>query len=260
MVYRYLTIIWQVNKIKIMITKHQWVGFGLAILTPLIYIFTIHPATKAYSFPLVIVALIITLSSYLFRRQNTTLLMYATTIFILLLVGTTGWYFSPFFNWIYLLAIALAFLFDPNVSSLFVIVLLALFLPNVGSIDTILDMLVLLSLVAIIPLTYFLRNEYLRLRENEKKILVLEQEKNKYKDVLEQVLANKVTKFAVELREPINDIKQIAYFNQQAKNVKEVAKNQSKIIKLSEEALNQLKGFEEKTTGKKLVKTPKEKS
>lgn len=240
-----------------MITKHQWVGFGLAILTPVIYIFTIHSSTRQYSFPLVVFFLILSISAYLFRRHNVTLLTYTVTIFVLLLVGTTGWYFSPFFNWIYLLAIALAFLFDPNVSSLFIIVLLALFLPNVGSIDTILDMLLLLSLVAIIPLTYFLRNEYLRLRENEKKILVLEQEKAHFKDALEEVLANKVTKFAVDMREPVNDIKQLAYFDKTAKTAKDFEASRKKIIDLSEKALELLKSFEEKTTGKKLVKTPK---
>ncbi len=239
-----------------MITKHQWVGFGLAIITPVIYIFTIHSATKQFSFPLVIFFLILSISAYLFRRNNIILLTYTVTVFILLLVGTTGWYFSPFFNWIYLLAIALAFLFHPNVSTLFIIVLLALFLPNVGSIDTVLDMLLLMSLAAIIPLTYFLRNEYLRLKENEKKILVLEQEKAHFKDTLEEVLANKVTKFAVDLREPVNDIKQLAYFNKNTKTAKDIESSRKKIIDLAEKALDLLKTFEEKTTGKKLVKTP----
>ncbi len=167
----------------------------------------------------------------------------------------TGWYFSPFFNWLYLLAIAMSFLYDPEISAIFVLVLVGLFLPNIGAIDIMLDMLFIASLVFIIPLTYFLRREYLKLKENEKKILILEKEREHYKDKVEEVLANKMIRFAVELREPINDIKQIAYFMEETGHL-DKAKNE-KIIKLAERSINELRQFEETTTGKKNVKTPK---
>lgn len=237
--------------------KHRnWTGYIIALVTPFIYIATIHPATRGYGFPFALALLALTLTSYLFRKQTYQVLIYSACFFVLTLIGVTGWYFSPFFNWIYLLAIAMSFLFTPIVSILFILVLVALFLPNVGSIDILLDVLVLTSLLLIIPLSYFLRRYYLKLKENEKKILILEAERKNFESTVEEVLANKVTKFAVELREPINDMRQLAYVGKTAKKKSDLEKSMDKIIKLSERALNDLKVFEEGSTGKKLLKTP----
>ena len=238
-----------------MVTKHRLVGLSIAILAPFVYILTIHPLTKVYSFWMVIFFFALSFSTYLFRRNNLNYFVVSVSLFVLFLVGMTGWYFSPFFNWLYLLAIAMSFLYDPEISAIFVLVLVGLFLPNIGAIDVMLDMLFIASLVFIIPLTYFLRREYLKLKENEKKILILEKERAHYKDKVEEVLSNKMIRFAVELREPINDIKQIAYFMEENGHL-DKEKN-AKIIKLAERSINELKKFEEDTTGKKNVKTPK---
>lgn len=231
-------------------------GFGIILVSYLIYIFTIYSPTKAHSLDLSFFVLIFILGSLLFKRKNTILMTYLVISFVMILVGATGWYFSPFFSWVYIVAIALGFLFDPIISTFFVGGFALILSPNIGSIDFTLDILTLISLLSIIPLTSILRHEYLKLKENEKKILIMENEHERYKSALEQVLANKVSKIAVDVREPINDIRQLAYIAKGDPKKRQV-KDDEKIIELTDRTINLLKKFEEEATGKRLKKTPK---
>lgn len=237
--------------------KQMVVGGGLLFLTLFVYFFTVHPATKIYSLHLLIFSLLLFLSIFLFRRERRIWLIYAGVSFALLVVGISGWFFSPFFSWLYILAIAISFLFNQTISTLFVGLLIALFLPNMGSIDLVLDILTLLSLFFIIPLTYFLRLEYLRLKESEKGILILKEENKKFKTTLSEILANRVTQFAVLLRESLNDIKQIAHYKKKTSPREHKDDSDDKIVTLSEKGLQILKKFEEQVTGIKMLKTKK---
>jgi negative regulator of genetic competence, sporulation and motility len=96
----------------------------------------------------------------------------------------------------------------------------------------------------------------LKLRENEKQILILHEENKKYQSNLEEVLANRVTKMAVDLREPINDTKQLAHYGYSHERTKSAKENYGKIILMADKALQQLKVFEQTVTGKKLMKNP----
>ncbi|MDA1317235.1 MAG: hypothetical protein O3B87_04385 [bacterium] len=93
------------------------------------------------------------------------------TAAILLVVAATGWFFSPFFFALYLLALLLAFEFESAASIGFIGVLAVLFSLNVGKVDIAYDFLVILSLVSFIPLTFYLRKEFLKLKETEKRDL-----------------------------------------------------------------------------------------
>jgi len=233
--------------------KNNLEGSGVIFLTLGLYIFSVLPQTKAYSFHLLLIAFVVLISLMLFKKRQQPLFIYTLMMVLLLSVGVTGWFFSPLFYWLYLAAIALSFLFTPLISSLFVATLVVVFIPNVGSIDATWDVLTLISLLLVIPLTYFLREEYLHLKENEKKILILEREKARYGSRADEVLANKVTAIAAELREKINDVKQMAFVAE--KKAEMAGKvNFVKMAAVSQEALETLKKFEEKTTGKKLVK------
>jgi len=232
-------------------------GVGLVFFTLFIYFFTLHPATKIYSLHLLILSLLLFLSIFLFKRQRRIWLIYSGMSFVLLLVGISGWFFSPFFSWLYILAIVISFLFNQTIATLFVGVLIAIFLPNVGSVDFILDILTLFSLFFMIPLTYFLRLEYLRLKESEKGILILKQENQKFKSILNEVLSNRITKFAVQLRESLNDVRQLSHYRKQTVERGRVKSGDDKIIILCEKGLQLLKKFEEEVTGVKLLKTPK---
>lgn len=182
--------------------------------------------------------------------------VYLFITLILFLVGATGWFFSPFFFTLYLLGITLALMYSPAVSISFIVTLVALFSFNVGEVDLAYDFLIILSLLLTIPVGLFLRKEYLKLKESSKEILVLQHEKQQYKDEIEEVLANTMNNFAVNLRQPLNDIKQLAFRLEKVRNKSEEEKDRTRIIASSEDALRMLKDFEEETTGKKLLSTP----
>lgn len=136
--------------------------------------------------------------------------------------------------------------------------LVGLFAPNIGSIDIVLDLITITSLFSIVPITFFLQKEYLRLRQQEKKVLILEEESQDLRNKVDEVLHNRVIKFAVNLRQPVNDMKQMAIFAQTDTKDK-VATALKKIEKLGDESLGIIEDFEVSVTGKKLVHTSSEK-
>lgn len=238
----------------------------VSILTIGIFLVTITPQTRGYinsMFVLYIVVASVGLLYYPVIRKHVSservLSLYGLVIFVCLIlwVGVTGWFFSPFFYLLYLVAIVLAFMYSPFVTFSFTITLLGLFAPNIGSIDTTIDIITMLSLFSVVPLTYFLQKEYLRLKENEKKVLILDDEKRVLKNKVDEVLLNKVIKFSAQLREPVNDMRQLALVAQRHKDPSKISKAFHQIIKLGEESLNKIEEFEEKVTGKNLVHTKK---
>lgn len=189
------------------------------------------------------------------------LFVYLLTASVLFLVASTGWFFSPFFFVLYLLAVFMAFIFSPAVLISFVLLLVILFSFNIGEVDLSYDFLVVLSLLVTIPLSLYLRKEYLHLKETEKKILVLRKEKEEnYQDIIQEILANKVNSFSADIRQPINDTKQLAFYIREHHSSKELSESLDKIIFSSEEALKILSLFEAGTTGKKILSTPKKES
>jgi hypothetical protein len=193
-------------------------------------------------------------------RNKTVLSTYMLIIFVAMLfwVGVTGWFFSPFFYLLYLLAIVLSFILSPFATLLFVITLVGLFSPNIGSIDITLDFITIMSLFSIVPITYFLQKEYLYLRQQEKKVLILEEETQDLRNKVDEVLRNRVIKFAVNVRQPVNDMKQMAIFAQ-SEGKEKVHTALQKIAKLGDESLGLIEDFEVSVTGKKLVHTSNEK-
>lgn len=232
------------------------------ILTIVIYALTKLPVVSIFKLQLLLIVLIaLPLYGFYLKSKgqalsSSHLFIYLTVTFILCLVGATGWFFSPFFFTLYLMAIMLSFIYSIPVAVGFVLTLVGLFSFNIGDVDLAYDYLVVLSLLTTIPLSMYLRKEYIRLKETEKEILVLEQEKKDYQSKVEEVLANIVNNFAVNLRQPINDIKQLGYYLEHQKSQKGAEKYRSRIISSSEEAIKMLNEFEEKATGKKLLSTP----
>lgn len=235
----------------------------VVVLTLLVFLLTTLPLTRPMANSLFMLYIAITFLGTLYypvaRRSITnkrTLSVYVLIIFVAVLfwVGVTGWFFSPFFYMLYLLAIILSFVLSPFATFLFVLTLIGLFSPNIGSIDVVLDFITVASLFFIVPVTYFLQKEYLYLREQEKKVLILEDEKQKLRNMVDEVLKNKVTRFAVNLKQPVNDIKQMAIFAQNESR-DAMATTLRKIVHLGEETLASLEDFEEYVTGKKLIHT-----
>lgn len=231
-------------------------------ITIVIYLLTRLPGISLFKLQLTIISLFALVAyGYFLKRQGKPRIadntfIYLIVVFVLFLVASSGWFFSPFFFVLYLLAIFLAFIFSANVSIVFVGVLVALFSFNIGEVNLAYDSMIVLSILTTVPLSLYLRKEYLKLKENEKEILVLQKQKDNFKDKIEEVLANTVNSFSVNLRQPINDIKQLAYRMKEVEEKKELEQNRERIVASSEEALRLLKEFEESTTGKRLLTNP----
>jgi hypothetical protein len=244
------------------ITDLQKQTLTIAGLTIGVFVLTNNPLTKLFRLQLTLVSLLALLFyTYLFKRRGETMRKASTfllllTTFILFLIASTGWFFSPFFFSLYLLAILLAFVWSPLVSFGFIATLVGLFSLNIGDVDLVYDFLVVISLLTVIPLGSYLRREYLHLEEEKKKILVLEQEREQYLSKIDELLANRMHEFVAWLREPVNNIRQLAHRLEKYECGKHVDRYRKRIIAESERALGELEDFEKATTGKELLSTP----
>lgn len=232
--------------------------FAVVFLVILVYSFTTNPLSAGFrlQFALICITAFIVINA-LSKRKNSSItetkrFIFLTLLTVLSVVAATGWFFSPFFFSLYLLTILLSFTFSTGASVAFVLTLIVLFSFNIGEVDLAYDYLVILSLLTTVPLSVYLRKEYMRLQESKKEILVLEKEKKNFENQVDAVLANRINSFAINLRQPINDIKQITYMIQQETTEQKRKKDWTRILSASEEALHMIKLFEEETTGKKL--------
>lgn len=234
----------------------------MPVITLLVYFLSKNPFTSSLRLQFALLSLIALLVySYFLKKRGTpyiedTKFRYLLTIVVLFLVASTGWFFSPFFFVLYLWAVFLAFLFSPKASMSFVITLVILFSFNIGDVDRAYDFMVVLSLLTTIPLSLFLRKEYIKLKESQKEILVLQKQKENFNSTVEEVLANKISSMAVALKQPINDIKQLTFRMEDEKVKQKLELDRERILASSEEALRVIKEFEEQSTGKKLMVNP----
>lgn len=239
-------------------------AFSIAVITICIYALTVLPATRAFVSSFFLGYIFVATAGIMYwpfarhSLDNETLRRsYFLTVFIALLlwIGVTGWFVSPFFYFLYLMAIVLGFMYSSFTTFLFVLVLVGFFLPNVGSIDFAVDVITLISLSSVVPLTYFLQKEYLHLKQAENKILILEDHKKVVRNRVDEVLANKVSRFAVDLRQPVNDIRQVALHTMKTKKPEKALDALHKIAVLGRESLDQIEKFEEHVTGRHLLHT-----
>lgn len=235
----------------------------VVFLTLAIFIFTRYSFTSVFQLQAGFLCFFATvIYGYYIKKMDmaigsNAIFVYFVIATVLFLVGSTGWFLSPFFFSLYFLGMYLAFVFSTPASLAFFFTLVGIFSFHIGDVDVTYDFLVVLSLLGTVPLTIFVRREYMRLKQAEKEILILEKDKEHYKDKIEEVLANKITNFAVNLRQPINDVKQLAFRLESQRTKASKDTYEKRIITASEQALTLLKGFEEDVTGKRLLTTPK---
>lgn len=226
-----------------------------------VFIFTRNEITGVFKLQITLLLLIsLCIYGYLLKKRAEVAtqklrFIYLLLLTVLFLVGSTGWFFSPFFFILYLTTLLLAFVVSMPASLSFVLMLVLLFSFNIGEVDLAYDFLVVLSLLTTIPLSIYLRKEYLQMKQAKKEILVLKEEEKRKENIVDEVLTNKMHHFATVLRESINDAKTMAYHMKDLSSKKDIEEHRKDIIATTEKALGQVKEFEEATTGNKLMKT-----
>lgn len=130
--------------------------------TIIVYAFTRLPITLPYAFPVTILLFIIIILVVLYLKRKKSLqknkkrLLYSLFIATLLLIGSTGWFFSPFFLLLYPTAILLSIWFSAKDTYAFAATIAGLFLVGIGEVDVIYDILAILSFLSVIPLVRYL--------------------------------------------------------------------------------------------------------
>lgn len=179
------------------------------VLPIIVYVLTSLPKANLLT-PFLAIGLLVLLLVYRFTPRVPRALRTATWILLVLsLVGSTGWFYSPFFFGLYLAAIALGFVYTAGVAIAFTIALIILFAFSVGEVNVAYDFLTLLSLLTVIPLTLGLRRSFLLVQQERKGILILEGERHSEGvTTLDTILQNRINRIGILLRQPITYIKQ----------------------------------------------------
>lgn len=185
------------------------------------------------------------------------------TLLVLALVGSSGWFFSPFFFALYLLAIGLGFLYTPVTAVAFTLALLALFVGSIGEVNPTADFLTLLSLLSVIPITIVLRRSFLLVQQEKRGILILEEEGGPSGVTsLDAILTNTVNRVGILLRQPLTYLKQgLALLEEGKLTSRELPEVVSRMRRSTDELFTLVKEFESGTTknlllGRQGEKTP----
>lgn len=221
-----------------------------------VFIFTSLPFVNRVT-PIVALGLLTFIISARFipKQLPRPLLIGSWVAFVLTLVGSSGWFFSPFFFTLYLAAIALGFIYTPLVAVGFTLGLIIIFASSIGEVSPTADFLTLLSLLSVIPITIVLRKTFLLVQQERKGILILEpDEKNTSLTALDSVLTNQVNKIAIVLRQPITYIRQgLALIKADALTDEEYPQVVTRMSSAADEVFTLIKEFETDTTKNKLI-------
>ena len=98
------------------------------------------------------------------RTPQLAILIWA--VFVCALVSSTGWFFSPFFFTLYLLGVGLSFIYPFRVSVVYTLSLIFIFLFS-GDVNGSFDIMVLLSLLSVIPISLALRRDFLQVQQQQ---------------------------------------------------------------------------------------------
>ena len=138
---------------------------AVVFITVAVFWFSSSPKTEVFKLQLAFVLFLIFILHRFIRRHTFSpsfsfLLFFA---FMLALVTATGGFVSPFFFSLYLLAIALALIFNLTISFSFLATLIIFFLFELKEMN-IYEFLTLVSLFSVVPVVLYVRKQYFRLK------------------------------------------------------------------------------------------------
>lgn len=223
------------------------------LLAPLIFLITRNPITGPWRILFALLTLLwLIADAFFLSKGSEKRKLFDIAVFGLFLVGATNWFYSPFFFVLYLLTIGITFVFSPAGGLGFAISLVLLFAFNIGEVDVAYDSLVLLSLIGTFPVAMYLRKEYLKLQESQKKILVLEKQAKEANTTVDMLLSNVVTYASAELRAPLINIKNYSHMLlvQKGLGVGKIEQYLKRVYESAVMALKQINKFDEEATGK----------
>jgi membrane protein implicated in regulation of membrane protease activity len=149
-------------------------AFFLSAAVLLTYFWTANPSFEPYTLQLMAVLVIFYFLNHLWQNPKYRLTLAIDGLIFamvtLLLIQQTGSLSSPLFFLIYILLFGLSLLLNPIITLFFSLLLVAFFLPQTTNLNNVLQ---LIGLLLITPLALFFGRQYLQILESEKKIKIL---------------------------------------------------------------------------------------
>lgn len=168
---------------------------------------------------------------------------------LLLLVQNTGWFFSPLLFLLYLATLVTILLYSFWAGVFFLSSLTVLFWAYVDPTTPWYDYVRIGSFFTAIPLAVVFSSEFLRLKENDKKILILQKQSLGTKSELERLKRNRLIWNDVLLRQSLATARNFALYwdaNNEGLPPK-LQRDLKRMSKKLDESLDNIKKFEEKT-------------
>ncbi len=168
---------------------------------------------------------------------------------LLLLVQNTGWFFSPLLFLLYLAVLVIVLIFSFWAGAFFLISLTVLFLSYIDQSTPWYDYVRIAAFFTALPLSVVFSSEFLRLKENEKKILILQKESVGYKSELQRLQRNRLIWNDVLLRQSLATARNFAlYWDSNSSGLPpKLQRDLKRIGRKLDEALEDIKKFEKKT-------------
>lgn len=170
-------------------------------------------------------------------------------IMMLILVQNTGWFFSPLLFLLYLATIVTVLLYSFWAGVFFLGSLAVLFFSYIDQNTPWYDYVRIAAFFTALPLSVVFSSEFLRLKESERKILILQQESVGVKGELERLKRNRLIWNDVLLRQSLATARNFAlYWDSNSSGLPpKLQRDLKRMGKKLDEALDNIKKFEEKT-------------
>lgn len=246
-------------------SSHLRLGSSVTyFLLPLVvFVFSSLPGVNRFMSVLALVAFGLLLILRFLPKVSAPWKVALWVLLVLALVGSTGWFYSPFFFALYLMGIGLGFLYTPITAVSFTLSLIILFAFSIGEVNPTYDFLTLLSLLSVIPVTIVLRRSFLLVQQAKKGILILEtDEKTSGITSLDAILRNRINQIGILLRQPLTYVKQgLALLEEGKLADRELPEVLQRMRRAIDNLFTLVKEFESSTTKNELLgRTPPEKS
>jgi len=229
------------NKLNFIITAYFLLPIGFFLLSSIKSL-----ASLLYFVIVILFATLLLLKFIPKRTPQLAILIWA--LFVCALVSVTGWFFSPFFFALYLLGVGLAFVYPFRVSVAYTLSVIFIFLFS-GDVNGSFDIMILLSLLSVLPISLALRRDFLKVQQDQKDILVLETGDEKDNTALENLLKNTINRVGVNLRQPVTYLKQgLAELDEEDLSPKEATTMLKKMRNTVEEIFTIIREFENNAT------------
>lgn len=168
---------------------------------------------------------------------------------LLVLVQNTGWFYSPLLFVLYLATVAFCLLYSFFSGGLFLIAISVLFVSYIDRTTPMYDFIRMAAFFTALPLSIAFSREFLRLKESEKQILILKDEREQFKGEVERLQKNKLVWNDVLLRQSLATARNFALYwdSNSAGLPPKLQRDLKRMSHKLEEALQEIKQFEHKT-------------